>query len=129
MLAALVRRVIERQQPMEVWGTGEDIRDLIYIDDFLDGMLLAFEKTEQHLAINIASGEGHSVKEVLQTILEVDGYREADVRFDPTKPSTIPVRLMDARLAESMLGFKTTTSLREGLGKTIDWYRKTRVQA
>ncbi len=120
--SALVRRVVERQNPMEIWGTGEDVRDLLYIDDFIDGTLLAFEKTEDYLAVNIGAGEGHSVKEVLQTLLEIDGYMNADVRFDPSKPSTIPIRLVDISLAES-LGFKPKVSLREGLRRAVEWYR------
>ena len=124
MTAALIRRVVERHQPLEVWGTGNDVRDLIYIDDFLDGLLLAFEKTEDYLAVNIASGQGHSVKEVLQTILDVDGFTDADVRFDPSKPTTIPARLVDTSLARESLGFHAQTALREGIRRTVDWYRE-----
>ena len=124
MMAASIRRVVERQDPMEVWGTGKDVRDLIYIDDFLDGMLAAFEKTDSYTAVNIATGEGHTVKQVLQTIIEVDGYTDADVRFDPSKPSTIPVRLIDTSKAERELGFKATTSLRNGIRATVEWYRR-----
>lgn len=123
MQSALMRRVVERNDPLEVWGTGDDVRDLIYIDDFLDGMLLAFEKTEDYLAINIASGQGNSVKQILQTILEVDGYTDADVRFDPTKPSTIPIRLVDTTMAADVLGFRARTTLRDGIKQTISWYR------
>lgn len=122
--AALMRRVIERHNPLEVWGTGEDIRDLIYIDDFLDGMLLAFEKAEDYLEINIASGQGYSVKQILETLLKVDGYTDADVRFDPSKPRTIPVRLVDTRFAEEFLGFQAKTTLEAGFRKTIAWYRE-----
>ncbi len=125
MQSALMRRVVERNDPLEVWGTGDDVRDLIYIDDFIDGMLLAFEKTEDYLAINIASGQGRSVKQILQTILEVDGYDGADVRFDPTKPSTIPIRLVDTTMAADVLGFRATTSLYDGVKQTINWYRHT----
>ena len=121
--AALIRRVVEKQNPFEVWGTGEDIRDLIFIDDFLDGMLQAFEKTEAHTAVNIASGVGYSIKQIIQTLLEVDGYADADVRFDPSKPTTIPVRLIDTSFAQESLGFQPQISLREGLRRTIEWYR------
>ncbi|HTR86843.1 MAG TPA: NAD-dependent epimerase/dehydratase family protein [Reyranella sp.] len=125
--AALVRRVVERQEPMEVWGTGEDIRDLIYIDDFVEGMLAAFASDKPYLAVNICSGEGHKVRQILETILEADGYREADVRFDPSRPSTVPVRLMDNKLARDTLGFSPRIPLKEGLRRTIAWYRANRL--
>lgn len=124
--AALLRRVAERHKPLEVWGTGEDIRDLIYIDDFVDGVLAAFAAPDLHLAINICSGKGYSVKQVLQTLLEVDGFKDAEVRFDPSRPSTIPVRLMDNSLARGKLGFEAHTSLEEGLRQTLAWYRANR---
>lgn len=121
--AALIRRVVERQNPMQIWGTGDDVKDLIYVDDFIRGMLLAFEKAGDYLAINIASGQGYSVKQMLQTMLEVDGYTSAEVRFDPSKPTMIPIRLVDVRLAHETLGFQAQITLREGLRRTIEWYR------
>lgn len=121
--AALMRRVIERLSPLEVWGTGNDVRDLIYIDDFIDGLLAAFSTDQQHLEINICSGKGHSVRQILETLLEVDGYSGADVRYDPTKPSTIPVRLMDNSAARRLLGFEAKVDLAEGFRRTMKWYR------
>jgi GDP-L-fucose synthase len=121
--AALIRRVVERQSPLEVWGTGEDIRDLIYVDDFIAGLLAAFAADRAHLAVNICSGKGHSVRQILQKILAADGYGDADVRYDPSRPSTIPVRLMDDRLARRELGFEARTPLEEGLRRTLQWYR------
>jgi GDP-L-fucose synthase len=124
--AALVRRVVERQSPLVVWGTGNDIRDLIYIDDFIEGMLLAVARDEQCLAINIASGLGVSVRQILDTILRVDGWRDPDIRFDSTKPTTIARRLVDVTLARERLGFTARTSLEDGLGRTVAWYRENR---
>jgi len=116
--------VVERHNPLEVWGTGEDVRDLIYISDFLDGLMLAVEKCDFYDELNICSGTGISIKGILQTALEVDGFEDADIRFDPEKPSTIPVRLMDGSRARGQLGFETTTSLAEGFSRTIEWYRE-----
>lgn len=124
MMAALIRRVVERHQPLEVWGTGDDVKDLIFIDDFIEGMLLALEHPSDYLAVNIASGQGYSVKQVLQMILEVDGYPDAEVRFDPSKPTMIPIRLVDTSLAKARLGFQARTSLREGIRRTVEWYRR-----
>ena len=123
--AALIRRVVERHSPLEVWGNGQDIRDLLYVDDFIEGMLVAFGTDRPYLAVNICAGAGHSVREILEKILKVDGYDGADVRYDPSRPSTIPVRLMDNSLARR-LGFEAHISLEEGLRRTLAWYRKNR---
>jgi len=125
VMAALIRRVVERQNPFEVWGTGDDIRDWIYIDDFIDALMLATENIDSYNPINIGLGKGYSIKNALQMMLEIDGYTDAQVIFDPSKPSMIPIRLIDISKAESFLGFKPKTSLREGIKKTIAWYRKT----
>ncbi len=124
VMAATIRKVIERQNPIKVWGTGDDIRDLIYIDDFIDALLLATDKIETYDPINIGYGKGYSIKEILQICLEVDGFTDAIVEYDPTKPSMIPVRLIDTEKAERILGFKARTDLREGIKKTIEWYKK-----
>ena len=124
--AALIRRVVERHCPLEVWGSGDDIRDLIYVDDFIEGLLAAFATQRPYLAVNICAGNGHAVKQILQAILKVDGYDKADVRYDPSRPSTIPVRLMDNSLARRELGFEAKTPLEDGLRRTIEWYRKNR---
>ena len=123
-MAALIRRVVERHDPIEVWGTGDDIRDWIYIDDFVDALMLAAEKIESYNPINIGLGKGYSIKQALQMILEVDGYTNAKIKFNPSKPSTIPIRLIDTTKAETILGFRARTGLREGIRKTIEWYRE-----
>jgi GDP-L-fucose synthase len=126
MMAALIRRVVARDDPIDVWGTGSDVKDLIYIDDFLDGLLLAFTHARDFLEVNIAAGQGYSVRKVLDTILEVDGYTEASVRFDASKPRMIPARLIDISRARRVLGFEPRISLREGTARTVAWYRESR---
>ena len=124
VMAALIRRVVERHDPIEVWGTGDDIRDWIYIDDFIDALMLAAEKIESYNPINIGLGKGYSIKQALQMILEVDGYTDAKIKFNSSKPSMIPIRLIDTTKVETVLGFKAKIGLREGIKKTVGWYRK-----
>ena len=81
------------------------------------------DEPKPYLAVNLCAGNGHSVREILETLLKVDGYRDADVRFDASRPSTIPVRLMENRLAKDLLGFEARTTLDEGLRRTLAWYR------
>jgi len=124
MMAATLRKVIERQDPVKIWGTGDDIRDLIYIDDFIDGLLLATEKIPVFDAVNIAQGKAYSLKEVLGLALEIEGYQNARITYDSTKPSMIPVRLIDIKKAQEILGFTPKTDISNGLAKTISWYKQ-----
>lgn len=121
--AAQIRRVIERQAPIMVWGTGEDIRDVIYIDDFVAGVMAAFAVAEPFFCVNICAGQTHAVREIIETAIAVDGYKDAQLVLDGTKPSTISKRAFSNDLAWRRLGFKATTSLCEGMAKTIAWYR------
>lgn len=125
--AALVRRVAERQSPLVVWGTGEDIRDLLFVDDFIDGLLSAAATDLPFLAVNICAGRGYAVRDVLETLLDVDGFGDAQVSFDRSRPSTVPIRLMDNSLARDLLGFAPKTSLADGLQRTLAWYRAGRM--
>ena len=127
--AALIRKVIERHDPLEVWGTGEDVRDLIYVDDFIDAVMLAMARLDRFDPVNIGYGRGCQVRDVLTTLLDVDKYHNAKVVVNPTKPSMIPIRLVDVSKAQAVLGFKAMTNLRDGLKHTIEWYRQSYVEA
>ena len=122
--AALIRKVVERQDPLEVWGTGDDIRDLIYVDDVAEAMLLAAEKLDGYETINLGTGKGTSVKEMLRILLSLEGYGEAKIVFNQDRPSMIPVRMVDTGKAEALLGFRPSIDVREGLKLTLDWYKK-----
>lgn len=124
VMAALIRRVVERHQPITVWGTGEDVRDLIYIDDFIEVMIKAMEQVSTYDYFNIGLGRGYSVKEILSMVLEIDGYRDARVVFDPSLPTTIPKRLVDISKAATLLGFRPKIDIREGIVRTIRWFRE-----
>jgi len=121
--AALIRKVVERHQPLEVWGTGDDVRDIIYVDDMVDAMVMAMEKVESYTALNIGLGQAFTIKEILKTIMEVDGYDDAEVVFNPARPSMAPIRVVDVGKAERLIGFRAGTDLRSGLAKSVKWYR------
>ncbi len=124
VVPALIRKVVERHKPLEVWGDGSDIKDLIYVDDFIEGMLLAMEKINTFDPVNIATGRPCRIKDVLNTILRVDGYTDAKIVFNTSKPTMIPKRLIDVTKAKKLLGFEAKTSLEDGIKKTVQWYRE-----
>lgn len=122
--AALVRKVIERLDPLEVWGTGNDVRDIIHVDDIVDATILAIRKCDHgYNAYNIGYGEAWSVKQILETLLELDDYSNATVVFNTSKPTMIPIRLVDVSKARRELGFSARISPREGLRRTLEFYR------
>jgi GDP-L-fucose synthase len=123
VIPALMRRAIEKQDPFVVWGDGMDIKDFLYIDDFIDGLILAMEKLDGFEPINIASGEAVTIRDVLALILKASDYQNAPVEYDSTKPTMIPKRMIDINMAKEKLGFQPKVSLEEGLQKTINWYK------
>jgi GDP-L-fucose synthase len=126
VLPALIRKVIERKDPIPVWGDGEDIKDFIYIDDFIEGLLLSMTKIKGFGELNIASGKQYVLRDLLDIIIRLDGYQNARIEYDATKPTMIPKRLIDPSKAESLLGFKASTSIEDGLKETIRWFKTTR---
>jgi len=124
VVPALIRKVVERHKPLEVWGDGSDVKDLIYIDDFIDGIILSMEKINKYDPINIATGRPCSIKDVLNALLKIDGFTDAEIAFNTSKPTMIPKRLIDAGKAKKILGFEARTSLEDGLKKTVQWYRE-----
>jgi GDP-L-fucose synthase len=125
VLPALIRRVVERHDPISVWGDGRDIKDFIYIDDVVEGLLLTMEKISGFDAINIASGNQYALSDLLEQMVRLDGYDNANIVYDASKPTMIPKRLIDPSKANVLLGFQAKTPIEEGLKKTIDWYRST----
>lgn len=123
VIAALIRRAIERETPFTVWGDGLDVKDFLYIDDFIDGLLLAFERAESFQPINIASGIPVTIREVLDVILKVTNHNVGPVDYDLTKPTMIPKRMIDIQRIKALTGWEPMTDLELGITKTVEWYR------
>ncbi len=126
VIPALIRKIVERWDPIEVWGDGSEVRDAIYVDDMVEAMVLAAQRLQSYDAVNVGLGRGYSVNEILKMLLELDSYENARIVYDRSKPTMIPIRLIDTAKAERVLGFKAKVDLREGLRRTLDWYRKQR---
>jgi GDP-L-fucose synthase len=124
VIPAIVRRAIERKNPFMVWGDGKDLKDFLYIDDFIDGLMLAMEKVNEFESINLASGIPVTIRDVLAKVLKSSDYEDADVQYDATKPTMIPKRMIDISLAKQRLDFEPKVSLKVGIQRTIDWYKE-----
>ena len=124
VLPALIKKVVERQSPLEVWGDGNDVRDFIYVDDMVDAIVVGMQKIDGYDPINIGSGQTYTVKEILNVILDIEGY-ETEIVFNSAKPSMIPVRKVDVSKAHRIMGFQAITGIEKGIRNTIEYYKKT----
>lgn len=122
--AALIRKVVERHDPIEVWGDGKDYKDFIYVGDLAVGALLALKHAKGFQLYNIASGRNVTVNELLRVILEADGYTDARIIYNANKPTMIPYKVTSIEKAKRELGFEPQTPLEDGIRRTIQWYKK-----
>lgn len=118
VIPALIERALKKEDPFVVWGTGENLKDFMYASDVADYMLECMELGES--LINIGSGKGYLVKEIVDVIIDLTDYK-GEVVYDSTKPDAIKYRVLESR-------FKEKTSLREGLKKTVDWINSKMLQ-
>ncbi|OGW18246.1 MAG: hypothetical protein A3G93_15235 [Nitrospinae bacterium RIFCSPLOWO2_12_FULL_45_22] len=122
VIPALIRKVMEEQDPLVVWGDGEQTRAFVYVSDLVRGMMLAAEKYPKADPLNIGTEEEVKIKDLVELILSISGKRPR-VIFDPQKPAGQPRRNADISKAKKLIGYEPQVSLKEGLEKTIEWYR------
>jgi GDP-L-fucose synthase len=121
---ALIRRIVERQNPIEVWGNGEQKRDLVYAGDLVDAGFAALEKVKGFDCFNIAFGESYTINFLLAKMISIDGFHDAKIHHLENKPSSVSKRIISGEKAKIKLGFAPKISIEEGIKKTISWYRR-----
>jgi GDP-L-fucose synthase len=121
---ALIRRIVERQNPIEVWGNGEQKRDLVYAGDLVDAGFAALEKIKGFDYFNIAFGKSYTINFLLAKMISIDGFHDAKINHLENKPSSASKRIISGEKAKIKLGFAPKISIEEGIKKTISWYRR-----
>jgi len=122
IIPALIKRALSGETPFTVWGNGFTVRDFIYVDDLVEGVLRMLKDYCVADPINISSGSAVVVQELVDTVLDVCDH-QAPIRFDTDKPTAVPYRVLDNTKCHSLLGFFTRTPLKNGLKATAEWYR------
>jgi GDP-L-fucose synthase len=105
-----------------VWGTGKATREFFYVENAAEAIILATEKYNKSDPINIGAGFEISIKELVKLIGELTGFK-GRIIWDKSKPDGQPRRMLDTTKAFTEFGFKAKTGFREGLKKTIEWYK------
>ncbi len=124
VLPALMRKIhdanVSRAQKVEIWGTGNPLREFLHVDDLADALVFLLQHYNQSGQINVGSGEEVSIAKLAEMMGEVVGYT-GEFSFAPDKPDGAPRKLADSRRLKAM-GWRPRTRLVEGLRSTYRWY-------
>ena len=121
VIPTLLYRIFKKENPVVIWGDGTAIRDFVYSRDVAEGCLLALHHGTQGRFVNLGSGTGVSIRELVETLRT---FLDFNYQFDPTKPAGYPKRVMDITVARQTIGYNPSTALRDGLKAAWDWFLK-----
>jgi len=133
VIPALMQRFhqakVDNDDEVVVWGTGNAMREFLYVDDMAQASIFVLELDEETYQsntkpmlshINVGTGKDVTIREMAETMKQVVGYK-GKLTFDIAKPDGSPRKLIDVKRLKNM-GWSYTTNLKEGLVKTYDWY-------
>jgi len=118
---AMIARAFLKQDPFDVWGNGEQIRNWTHVSDIVAGTIRAAEKIDDGTAINLGTMERTRVIDAVREVLAYTGHK-AQIRFLLDKPVGPMNRVADNSLGKRLLGWEPQVKFVDGLHRTIDWY-------
>jgi GDP-L-fucose synthase len=123
VIPALIRKMVDATGEVVLWGDGSPTREFLFVDDCAEGLRLAAAAYDDPEPVNIGTGVETSIRELAETIADLTGFG-GEIVWDATMPNGQPRRRLDATRAAERFGFRARTPLREGLERTIAWYRE-----
>lgn len=120
---AIGARIARHDNPIEVWGTGEQGRDFVYIDDCIDAMLVILDKINDGRGINIGSGKLTSFNELIKIMCKLEGY-DAKIKQLLDKPVGVQSRYADKTILSNTIGWSVKTSIDNGMLKVLEYAHK-----
>jgi len=126
VIPALIKKCFDAMRnnasEIVVWGSGKPTREFLYVQDCVQGIILATEKYDKSEPVNLGAGFEISIKDLVKLIVQLVGFR-GKVVWDKTKPDGQPRRRLDTSVAYKEFGFKAKVKFSKGLESTINWYR------
>jgi len=122
VIPALIRKMVEADDEVVLWGDGSPTREFLYVQDCVDGLVLAAERYDRPEPVNLGAGKEISIRDLAELVAEATGFA-GQIVWDSTKPGGQPRRSVDATRAHELFGFEARTPLREGIDRTVAWYR------
>ena len=131
VIPALIRKCFEAVESsateIVVWGDGSPTREFLYVDDAAEGIVLAAERLDKSLPVNLGSAFEISIRELVERIAREVGFKGRIV-WDTNQPNGQPRRKLDTDRAASEFGFRARIDFETGLRRTVDWYRDRRAK-
>src|SRR3954470_21232763 len=126
VIAAMINKYVDAlergESQVTLWGTGEPSREFLYVDDAARAIVLAAERLDTSVPVNIGTGVETKIKDLAAIIKSLTGH-EGEVRWDTSRPDGQPTRYLDVSRARALMGFEAETPLDEGLRRTIESFR------
>jgi GDP-L-fucose synthase len=122
VIPALIRKMVESDDEVVLWGDGSPTREFLYVDDCVDGLVLAAARYDGAEPVNLGAAHEISIRDLAELIADVIGY-EGRITWDTSKPNGQPRRSVDGTRARELFGFEARTPLLEGIERTVAWYR------
>ena len=126
VIAHLIRKMHEADDEVVLWGDGSPTREFLYVDDCVEGLVLAAERYDGPEPVNLGSSHEISIRELAELVADVTGF-DGRIVWDETKPNGQPRRSVDGSRARELFGFEARTHLRDGIERTVAWYRSAHV--
>jgi len=129
VIAHLIRKMIEaeeRGEAVELWGDGSPTREFLHVEDCARALCLAAERYDGAEPVNVGVGEEIAIRDLAELVADLTGYT-GEIRWDTSKPNGQPRRRLDTSRAERLFGFRAKVPLREGIKRTVAWYRSARI--
>jgi GDP-L-fucose synthase len=127
VIPALIRKCVAARDAgaasMVCWGTGAASREFLYVDDAAEGIVLATERLDEPLPVNLGTGMEITIKDLVELIAKLTGFKGV-IEWDASKPDGQPRRCLDTERAKSMIGFEAQVGFEEGLRRTINWWEQ-----
>jgi len=123
VIPALIRKMLDSEEEVVLWGDGSPTREFLYVEDCVDGLVLAANRYDGPEPVNLGAGKEISIRDLAELVASVTGF-EGRITWDTSKPNGQPRRSVDATRARERFGFEAHTPLRDGLERTVAWYRE-----
>ncbi|MFQ3678794.1 MAG: GDP-L-fucose synthase, partial [Fimbriimonadaceae bacterium] len=125
VIPALIRKCLEAKESgaksIRLWGDGSPSREFLYVEDAAEGILLAAERYDGELPINLGTQREVVIRDLARMIADATGF-EGEIEWDTTQPNGQPRRCLDISRARELLGFEPKVTLEEGICRTVEWY-------